>query len=134
MDGTQSRNLCPLGQGYGVPGSAFLQAAVLMMRVVSKPGGNLLCLDLGHKAISAEMPHPRIHLPGLPDCRFVSHNEEHLVIETPDADAWHPGDVLYGIPWHICPTVPRYPSALVVRDGKVTEEWAITARDRKITV
>ena len=42
---------------------------------------------------------------GIPDCRAVAHNEEHLVVETPAADRFKPGDVLYAIPSHICPTV-----------------------------
>ena len=32
----------------------FQQAAVLLSRVVSKPGSNRITLDLGHKGISAE--------------------------------------------------------------------------------
>jgi D-serine deaminase-like pyridoxal phosphate-dependent protein len=123
-------------RGYqeNFPDLDFLPAAVLLMRIVSKPEGNLLCLDLGHKAIAAEMPPPRVFLPTLPDCRFISHSEEHMVVETPDAIRWHTGDVLYGIPWHICPTVPRYPSAYVIRQGIVSGEWSITSRDRRITV
>ena len=37
----------------------FLMAALVLTRVVSKPGVNRLCLDLGHKAIAAENP-PKI--------------------------------------------------------------------------
>ena len=33
------------------------------------------------------------------------HSEEHLVLETPRAAEFKIGDVLYGVPWHICPTV-----------------------------
>ena len=34
----------------------FLPAALVISRVISKPGDNLLCLDLGHKSIAAENP------------------------------------------------------------------------------
>lgn len=122
------------GYSANFPDLHFLPAAVLMTRVVSKPGRNLLCLDLGHKAIAAEMPHPRISLLDIPVNRFVSHNEEHMVLESPLAEQWQPGDVLYGIPWHICPTVPRYKSAYVVRNGMIEGEWQVDARDRMITI
>jgi D-serine deaminase-like pyridoxal phosphate-dependent protein len=112
------------------PDLEYLQAAVLITRVVSKPNENLLCLDLGHKAVAAEMQPPRVRLIGLAESKFVSHSEEHLVIETSRASQYNPGDVIYAIPWHICPTVPRYPSAYVVREGKITDNWKVDARDR----
>ena len=40
----------------------FFHAAVLLTRIISKPGIDLLCLDLGHKAVASEMPHPRIKI------------------------------------------------------------------------
>ncbi|HEX4591991.1 MAG TPA: hypothetical protein VH120_18800 [Gemmataceae bacterium] len=42
----------------------------------------------------------------------------------------HPGDGLYAIPAHVCPTVALYPRALTVEGGRVTGSWAIAARDR----
>ncbi len=112
----------------------FLNAAVLLTRVVSRPDSNLVCLDLGHKAIAAEMPHPRVRLLEIPPHEFVNHSEEHLVIKLHGAEKYTPGDIIYGIPWHICPTVARYPFAYVVRDHVVTEKWQIDARDRMISV
>lgn len=122
------------GYSGNFPDLSFLHAALVMTRVVSKPGKGLLCLDLGHKAVAAEMPHPRISLPDIPVTRFVSHNEEHMVIESPEADQWQPGDVLYGIPRHICPTIPRYKFAYAVRNGIIEGEWQIDARDRVINI
>jgi D-serine deaminase-like pyridoxal phosphate-dependent protein len=112
----------------------FLNAGVLLTRVVSRPERDLLCLDLGHKAIAAEMPHPRIRLMGLPPHEFVNHSEEHLVIKLHGAEKYKTGDIIYGIPWHICPTVARYPFAYAVRDHVVTETWRIEARDRVISI
>ncbi len=112
----------------------FLTAALVLTRVVSKPGSNRLCLDLGHKAIAAENPPPRIQFPNLPDATALSHSEEHLVIETKYADRFAVGDCLFGVPRHICPTVALYSEASVVRDGRVTERWRILARDRRLTV
>jgi D-serine deaminase-like pyridoxal phosphate-dependent protein len=122
------------GYSGNFPDLSFLHAALVMTRVVSKPGGQLLCLDLGHKAIAAEMPHPRISFPDIPVTRFLSHNEEHMVIESPEAEQWRPGDVLYGIPWHICPTVPRYKFAYAVKNGIIEGEWQVDARDRMISI
>jgi D-serine deaminase-like pyridoxal phosphate-dependent protein len=112
----------------------FLHAAVLVTRVVSLPNSSLVCLDLGHKSIAAEMPHPRVRLMGCPTPEFVNHSEEHLVIKMTGAHKYKPGDVIYGIPWHICPTVARYPFAYTVRDNMVTGKWQIDARDRMISV
>jgi len=112
----------------------FLHAAVLFTRVISKPGKDLICIDLGTKAVASEMTHPRIKLIGLSDYEFVAHNEEHLVIRTAKADSIEQGDELYCIPFHICPTVDRYDKVSVVRDGMVTEEWKVEARTRQITV
>ena len=54
-------------------------------RVVSKPANDLICLDLGHKAVGSEMPQPRIMIPGIDDFTIISHNEEHMVIRTSHA-------------------------------------------------
>jgi D-serine deaminase-like pyridoxal phosphate-dependent protein len=122
--------------GYGVkcPDLDFLPAALVLTRVVSKPGGHRLCLDLGHKAIASENPHPRVQFLGLPDAQAVMHSEEHLVVETPRAGEFAVGDCLYGVPWHICPTVALHAEAVVVRDGRAVETWRVLARNRRITV
>jgi len=112
----------------------FLPAAVLLTRVVSKPGPNRLCLDLGHKAVAAENPHPRVRLLELPAAEAVTQSEEHLVIETPRAAEFAVGDVLHGLPRHVCPTVALYSEATVVRAGAAAERWPITARARRITI
>jgi len=112
----------------------FLHAAVLLMRIISKPCDNLICLDLGHKAIASEMPQPRIKILGLDNYKIISHNEEHIVICTAEAVNMKIGDVLYGIPYHICPTVDRYDFVTVVKEGKASEQWNIEARRRKITL
>ncbi len=115
-----------------VPDLDFLHAAVLMTRVVSKPQGNRLTLDLGYKAVSPDNPSPRVVLFGLEDAKPVVHNEEHLTIETDKAADYKVGDVLYGIPWHVCPTVALHESATVVRKGRGDDQWRIVARVRKI--
>jgi D-serine deaminase-like pyridoxal phosphate-dependent protein len=121
------------GYGATLPDLDFLPAAVVLTRVVSRLAPGRVCLDLGHKAIASENPHPRVQLPAVPDATAIGHSEEHLVIETGGADL-QVGEVLYGIPWHICPTVALYNEAVIVRDGCAVDRWPIAARGRRITI
>jgi D-serine deaminase-like pyridoxal phosphate-dependent protein len=122
------------GYGAAYQDLDFLVAAVLVGRIVSKPTPGKVCLDLGTKALASEMPQPRVSLLGISGYRIVGHNEEHLVIELPDAGRCRPGDVVYGVPIHVCPTVARYESASVVERGRCTGEWQIASRNRRITI
>ena len=122
------------GYASKLPDLEFLNAAVLLTRVISRPTENRLCLDLGHKAVASEMPHPRVVFPALPDARAVGHNEEHLVLETPRAAEFPVGTTLYGLPWHICPTVALHDRVQVVRDHRVVDEWVVTARARRLSL
>lgn len=112
----------------------FLHAATLLTRVISRPGLNLLCLDLGHKAVASEMPHPRVVFPTLPDAKTVGHSEEHMVIETSRAAEFPVGSPLLGLPWHVCPTIALHSTVHVVENGRVADEWPVTARQRKLTI
>jgi D-serine deaminase-like pyridoxal phosphate-dependent protein len=112
----------------------FLHAALVLTRVVSRRGHNRLCLDLGHKAIASENPHPRVQLLEVPDAKFITHSEEHLVVETSMADQFPIGSTLFGVPWHVCPTVALYSAALAVQDNRATDQWEITARARKLSI
>jgi D-serine deaminase-like pyridoxal phosphate-dependent protein len=108
----------------------FEHAAALLTRVVSCPGGRRVCVDLGHKAVASEMPHPRVFFPELGPVEFVSHSEEHLVFETPLASRLAPGDLLLALPWHICPTVALYDQAVWVGEGRALGCVQIGARHR----
>lgn len=123
--------------GYGghFPDLDFEPAAVVLTRVVSRPTPNRVTLDLGNKSIAADPPKGhRVHFPQLPDAAQVIHNEEHLVLETDAAEKFQPGDVLLGIPTHICPTSALHQSVTVIEDGKVVDCWDVTARNRRITI
>jgi len=124
--------LSDAGYKENFPDLDFLQAAVILTRVVSLPADELLCLDLGHKSIAAEMPHPRLRIPALPDFTVINHSEEHLVIRTAQASHFGPGDIVYVVPWHICPTVPRYPFVYTVENHRINDVWKVDARDRVI--
>lgn len=111
----------------------FLNAALLFTRVVSIPARDLVCIDLGHKAVASEMPQPRISIPSIDDLTIIGHSEEHMVIRTSHAGYLRPGDALYAVPRHICPTVDRFDTAYIVTDSRVRGRWNIEARKRQIT-
>jgi len=111
------------------PESPFKIAAILATRVISKPNKNLLCLDLGHKSIASEMPLPRAIVLGLEKSNHIGQSEEHLVIETKKANQYEIGDILYAIPYHICPTVIKHNKVQVIEKNKIKEHWEVSARD-----
>ena len=86
--------------------------------------------------MSAENPiEDRVRFDELPDAKPLIQNEEHLMLETSRSDEYSIGDALYGIPWHICPTVALHQEAVIIRDGRATgERWEIRARGRRLTV
>jgi D-serine deaminase-like pyridoxal phosphate-dependent protein len=115
---------CPEMRGYDY-------AAVLATRVVSRPASGRLTLDLGHKAVAAENPlSRRVKFPALPDAVVVSQSEEHLVVETSRTRDFPPGTMLFGYPWHICPTVALHSHVAVVENHRAVGRWNVTARDR----
>lgn len=124
-------------QGYAsiLQEQPFLFAALVVTRVVSKPGANTLCLDLGHKSIASENALTNratfLHAPGL---KPLGHSEEHMVVEVSDGSRYAVGDVLYGVPYHVCPTVALYDRAAVVEGGHVRTYWNNLARNRVLTV
>jgi D-serine deaminase-like pyridoxal phosphate-dependent protein len=65
---------------------------------------------------------------------FISQSEEHLVADAGKDHHYKVGDVLYGLPYHICPTIALYDISVVVENYKVIGEWKNIARDRKIII
>lgn len=124
-------------KGYldGCPEQDFLPAAVLVTRVISIPAAQMVCTDLGHKSVAAENEIiRRISFLGDYGLEPVSQSEEHLVATITGDQKFQVEDVLYGLPFHICPTVALYERSYTVENGKLKGEWMHTARDRKITV
>jgi len=117
------------------PEQKFLPAIVLVTRIISLPSVNKICTDLGHKSVAAENEITRrvffLNAEGL---KPVGQSEEHLVLETKEDHSFKVGDIFYGLPYHVCPTVALYDSIYTIENGKVTGEWKNVARDRKITV
>ena len=124
--------LWDVGYGSSHPDLEFNVASALLTRVISKPTDELICLDLGHKSVAAEMPLAnRVTIPGIKDAEFVGQSEEHLVVRTARASEFAVGDPLVAYPRHICPTVALHAYAHVVRNGRPTgETWRVASRDR----
>lgn len=120
------------GYGRNYTDLAFLPAAVLLTRIISKPDKNLLCFDLGHKSVASEMALPRVKFLGNHDFLQVSQSEEHLVVKCRNSHLYNLGQALYAIPVHICPTVSKYPEALTVENHVITGTWTVAARDHTL--
>lgn len=113
----------------------FLPAALVVTRIISIIDNNKLCLDLGHKSIASENELTRrAFFLNAPDASVISHSEEHLVIEIADGHSFALGDVIYALPYHICPTVALYDKAFTIIENHTDGAWNITARQRKLTI
>ena len=117
------------------PEQKFLPAIVLVTRVISLPSPNKICADLGHKSVAAENEITRrvffLNAEGL---KPVGQSEEHLVLEANDHHSYKVGDIFYGLPYHVCPTVALYERVYTIENGNLTGEWKNVARDRKISL
>jgi D-serine deaminase-like pyridoxal phosphate-dependent protein len=117
-----------------VPDLPFQPAAVLLTRVISIVDAQTICIDLGHKAVSAEMPQPRMHFLNHENMIPVSQSEEHLTLTVSDSSVFKTGDAIYAVPMHVCPTVALHERVHVVSDNEVIDSWRTIARDRKISI
>lgn len=123
------------GYQKSLPEQHFSCAAIVLTRIISKPAKNKICVDLGYKSIASENDlQNRITFLNAPDLKIIIHSEEHMVLETKPHHKWQVGDLLYGLPEHICPTCALYESACVSTAGEIQKSWKIVARDRKLTV
>lgn len=124
-----------VGYGSKFTDLPFVPAAAVLTRVVSRPRRGRLCLDAGHKAIAGDPPAgSRVLLPDLPDATFSTHSEEHLVVESPRAEAFAVGQAMLAFPTHICPTCALHRFAYVIEDGACVGRWEVGARDRVLNV
>lgn len=128
------RTLCPgtpllwdAGYEKSIPELDFLHAAVLVGRVISKPNNNV-CIDWGHKAMAAEMQHPRMEFLNLEANSIENQSEEHLVIKTQKQLSL--GDLVYALPIHICPTIALHEKVYVLEKSEVVDKWEVVARKR----
>lgn len=117
------------------PDEPFDYAALVITRIISIIDAHTICTDLGHKSVAAENAvEKRVHFLNVENVQPISQSEEHLVLKVDDASVYKIGDVLYGVPYHICPTVALYERAIVVENNIADDEWKVIARDRKINI
>ncbi|MDB4903647.1 MAG: D-threonine aldolase [Mucilaginibacter sp.] len=114
---------------------SFLTSALVICRVISLPAETKICLDLGHKSVSAENEiSKRVYFLNAPELVMIGQSEEHVVADAGKDHKYKVGDVLYGLPYHVCPTVALYERAITIEENKVSGEWKNIARDRKIII
>jgi D-threonine aldolase len=113
----------------------FKIATCLLTRIISIIDGKSMCLDLGHKSVASENPlDKRASFLSDDPIELISHSEEHLVVHVQDTSLYKIGQVLYAIPYHICPTVALHSDIQVVENQIVTKKWNVAARNRKISI
>jgi D-serine deaminase-like pyridoxal phosphate-dependent protein len=113
----------------------FVFAALLIVRVLSKPTPETICVDLGHKSVASENPLTnRVHFLNAPGLEAIGHSEEHLIMKVNQHTELKVGDVLYGVPFHVCPTIALHEFAWAIENGKASNKWKIEARKRLITI
>lgn len=123
------------GYGEKLSEQDFKYATLLISRIISKPTEGIVTIDLGHKSVAAENPiHQRVKFLNLTNYELLSQSEEHGVLNVKNWKDLKVGDVLYGVPFHICPTVNLHDEVSVIRKKNKVATWQITARKRKITM
>ena len=111
----------------------FTAAALILTRVISRPGRGKVCLDVGSKAIATDPAGDRLRLLDLGDYVLGPQSEEHLIVETAAAGSIVPGTAFLAIPTHICPTVALHRRAYVIEGGQLVDQWEVTASDRLLS-
>ncbi len=114
------------------PEYQFDYAAVVATRVISKIDIHTFCFDLGHKHIASEGKAPQVAFFNTPPYQQMIHSEEHLVIKFEEDMELEVGDILYGVPRHICPTVALYPHAEIIQNNEITDRWNVLARNLEL--
>ncbi len=115
------------------PDLPFEPAAVLFTRVISIPAEMRITVDAGSKAVSTDPEGPPGEVLGLSGVRPVKMSEEHWTLESDSAGRLRPGDPVYILPVHICPTVNLYDEVYTVNeDGSSGPLWKIAARGHSL--
>lgn len=120
-------SLAQLPAEYG-----YRPAALVVARVVSRPRAGTVTCDGGHKTVSADAGVPTCVVLGHPELTPLAPSEEHLPFAVAEgARGPQPGDILYLLPRHVCPTVNNFDCALLVRGGHVEAVEKVSARGRE---
>ena len=120
------------GYSRRFPDLPFEAAALLLSRVISVPTSTRVTLDLGNKAIASDPAGQRGIPWNLPGAVPGLHNEEHWIMDCPDATGFSVGDPIYVFPTHVCPCTALHRQVYVIDgDGHCREQWQVDARNRE---
>ncbi len=112
-----------------LPGFGYQPAALVLTTVVSHPTERTVTCDAGHKSVSADAGVPTCAVLGYEYLKPLKPSEEHLPIESASGEGLpKPGEVLYLLPRHICPTVNNFDEALFVVNGQINSLERVAAR------
>ena len=111
----------------------YRPAALVAAHVVSQPRAGIVTCDGGHKTVSADAGVPTCVVVGHPELTPLAPSEEHLPFAVAEgARGPQPGDILYLLPRHVCPTVNNFDCALLVRRGEIEGVEKVSARGREV--
>jgi D-serine deaminase-like pyridoxal phosphate-dependent protein len=110
---------------------SYRPAALVVTRVVSRPRPGMVTCDAGHKTVSADAGVPTCVVLGHPELTPLGPSEEHLPLRVEAGGGPSPGEFLYLLPRHVCPTVNNFDGALRVRRGQIDAVEEVSARGRE---
>ncbi len=109
-------------------------AARVLATVVSRPARGRAVVDAGSKALALDpsLSHRGFgYIVGHPDATLDRLSEEHgVVLLAPDEPGFEVGDRVEIIPNHICPAVNLMDELVIIRDGRVSDRWPVSARGK----
>jgi D-serine deaminase-like pyridoxal phosphate-dependent protein len=109
-------------------------AARIAATVVSRPAPDRAILDAGSKALAFDPSLSRPghgYIVGHPAAVIARISEEHGVVLLPEGEpGFAVGDRHEIIPNHVCPTINLFDELLIVRDGRVIDNWSVAARGK----
>jgi D-serine deaminase-like pyridoxal phosphate-dependent protein len=116
-----------------LPGFGYRPAALVLTTVVSHPAERVVTCDAGHKSVSADAGVPTCSVLGYEHLKPLKPSEEHLPMESESGEGLpEPGEVLYLLPRHVCPTVNNFDEALFIVDGRVHSVERVAARGHEL--
>jgi D-serine deaminase-like pyridoxal phosphate-dependent protein len=107
---------------FGLDGGPAIR---VLATVISRPEPGLAILDMGQKAVSADLGQPAVH--GMPGARISKMSAEHgfLVSEGPLPEI---GEKVWAIPGNLGSCMNLYDFVNVVRDGRLEAVWPVAGR------
>lgn len=112
-----------------LPGFGYQPAALVLTTVVSHPTERTVTCDAGHKSVAADAGVPTCSVLGYEHLKPLKPSEEHLPIESESGEGLpKPGETLYLLPRHVCPTVNNFDEALFVVNGQIRSVEHVAAR------